>query len=446
MGKKQFGTRDLIFTGSLLFGLFFGSGNLIFPVALGQSAGANFWPALFGMLLSAVGLPLLGVCAIALTQSNGVLSLANKVGRHFGRIFTIALYLVIGPLFVLPRLADTAFVISFGTVTNSPWWLLLFSLLFLGSAYWLARRPGKLLDYIGKILNPLFLILLALLLGAALINPLGGTGHQPQPQFAQRPISSGFSVGYNTMDLLAALAFGIIIITSLQVRGVTKPKELALTTIKAGVISTGLMAVLYGALTYLGASSVAKFGVQANGALTLALTAHYYFGQWGQVILSAIVIVACLKTAVGLISAFGETFTDLYPQWSYQRFILIATAGALILANLGLNQLIAYSNPVLMLIYPLAITLVLSSLISTLTQPPHYWSYRLAMLFVLIPAILNGLANLPANVLAKIGWLHGFTDLNLFLPFADYGLGWLFPAILGLMVGLLLDNFWDKEL
>lgn len=446
MGKKQFGTRDLIFTGSLLFGLFFGSGNLIFPVALGQNAGANFWPALFGMLLSAVGLPLLGVCAIALTQSNGVLSLATKVGRRFGRIFTIALYLVIGPLFVLPRLADTAFVISFGTVTTSAWWLLVFSVLFLGIAYWLARRPGKLLDYIGKILNPLFLILLALLLGATFISPMGSTSHQPQPQYAQRPISSGFSVGYNTMDLLAALAFGIVIITSLQARGVTKPRELALTTIKAGVLSTGLMAVLYGALTYLGASSVAKFDVQANGALTLALTAHYYFGQWGQVILGALVIVACLKTAVGLISAFGETFTDLYPQWSYQRFILIAAAGALLLANLGLNQLIAYSNPVLMLIYPLAITLVLSSLISTLTQPPHYWSYRLAMLFVLIPAILNGLANLPGDVLARASWLHGFTDWNLLLPFADYGLGWLFPAILGLMIGLLLDNFWDKEL
>lgn len=446
--KDKLSTRELIFTGSLLFGLFFGSGNLIFPVSLGQSAGQHFWPALLGMLVSAVGLPLLGVCAIGLTQSSGLLAIASKVGRHFGRIFTVLLYLMIGPLFILPRLADTAFVISFGPylTESSQWWpLLLFSLIFLGVAYWLSRRPAKLLDYVGKILNPLFLVILATLLLVTFLQPMGAVDQRALAGYGGHPFSTGFGVGYNTMDLLAALAFGIVIVNAVRQRGVTTPKMVAKETIRAGIISTVLMSVIYGCLAYLGATSVQTYGVQTNGAVVLAMVANHYFGNLGQVVLGALVILACLKTAVGLITSFGETFEQLYPRVPYQKWILIVSGVAVVIANVGLDQLITYSDTFLTFMYPLAIALVLSALTTFFVKPPHRWAYRMPMILVALPALLAALTSLPGKLIDQSAWLNRLAWWNAALPLSDYGLGWLIPAILGLLFGLLLDNFWDPR-
>ncbi|WP_261806327.1 branched-chain amino acid transport system II carrier protein [Lapidilactobacillus luobeiensis] len=448
MVKEKLSVRDLVFTGSLLFGLFFGSGNLIFPVSLGQHAGQNFWPALLGMLVSAVGLPLLGVCAVGVTQSNGLLAIASKVGRHFGRIFTVLLYLMIGPLFILPRLADTAFVISFGPYTTDQtqtWFLLGFSLVFLGVAYWLSRKPAKLLIYVGKVLNPLFLLILAGLLLVTFIQPLGALDQRALGGYANHPLSAGFSVGYNTMDLLAALAFGIVIVNAVRQRGVTTPKMIAKETIRAGLISTVLMSVIYGCLAYLGATSVQDFGVQTNGAVVLAIVADHYFGSLGQLVLGALVILACLKTAVGLITSFGETFEQLYPQVAYQKWILLVSGIAILIANVGLDQLITYSDTFLLFMYPLAIALVLSALATVFVKPPHRWAYRGPMFLVIVPAILAAVASLPGDLLDDSKILSQLVWWNAALPLSDYGVGWLFPAILGLLIGLLLDNFWDPR-
>lgn len=110
--KKKLTVRDYIYIGSMLFGMFFGAGNLIFPVLMGQLSGSNVWLAIFGFLITGVGLPLLGVAALGISKSDGLYELSSKAGRPYAMFFTLALYLTIGPFFAIPRCATTSFTVG----------------------------------------------------------------------------------------------------------------------------------------------------------------------------------------------------------------------------------------------------------------------------------------------------------------------------------------------
>ena len=99
-------------TALLLFGMFFGAGNLIFPASMGQMAGRSIWLASAGLLLTGVGLPLLGVAALGISREEGVLELSSRVGRPYGLFFTCALYLTIGPFFAIPRCATVSYTVG----------------------------------------------------------------------------------------------------------------------------------------------------------------------------------------------------------------------------------------------------------------------------------------------------------------------------------------------
>ncbi|MDR1013314.1 MAG: branched-chain amino acid transport system II carrier protein, partial [Lactobacillales bacterium] len=212
MAQKKLSFRNYIFVGSMLFGLFFGAGNLIFPVHMGQSAGANTPIANIGFLLTAVGLPFLGILAMGVTNSSGVHDLAAKVGKRYADIFTILLYATIGPFFALPRLATTSFTIGitpFIAKGQSTLFLALYSILFFGIAYLFARKPSHLIEYVGKWLNPAFLLFLSILLILAFIKPLGAlSDSNVSSVYANSAFTQGLTDGYNTLDVLASLAFG----------------------------------------------------------------------------------------------------------------------------------------------------------------------------------------------------------------------------------------------
>ena len=173
--QKQLNIKQRILVATTLFGLFFGAGNLIFPVHLGQLAGRNVIPAMIGFIITAVGIPILGVAAIGNTHSDGLQSLANKVGKSYGYIFTCLLYLTIGPFFAIPRCATTSFTTGIapmlGDKFNESTVLLIFSLIFFVLVLFFSLRPAKITVWIGKIINPLFLIFLAVLVISALLNP-----------------------------------------------------------------------------------------------------------------------------------------------------------------------------------------------------------------------------------------------------------------------------------
>ncbi|RIL71611.1 branched-chain amino acid transport system II carrier protein [Staphylococcus devriesei] len=439
--KHKLTIKENIFIGSMLFGLFFGAGNLIFPIHLGQTAGSNVLLANLGFLITAIGLPFLGIIAIGVSKTNGIFEISSRVSKIYAYLFTIALYLVIGPFFALPRLATTSYEIAFSPFISPGTGkviLPIFSILFFLVAWFFSKRPSKILDYIGKFLNPVFLVLLGIVVLLAFIRPMGGIGNAPvSPDYSNSVLLKGFIDGYNTLDALASLAFGVIIVTTIKKLGITRPNDIAKETFKSGTISIVGMGIIYTLLAVMGTMSLGHFKVSENGGIALAQIAQHYLGDYGIIILSLIIIVACLKTAIGLITAFSETFTELFPKMNYLWLATGASVLACIFANVGLTKIIMYSTPVLMFIYPLAITLILLTLASPLFNHSTI-VYRFTTFFTVFAAFFDGVKASPESF-AKTGFaqsLVGFAEK--YLPFYTIGMGWIVPAIIGFVIGFIV--------
>ena len=438
---KKLTMRQLLAVASMLFGMFFGAGNLIFPASMGQLAGSSVWLASAGLLITGVGLPLLGVAALGVSRANGLLELSSRVGRRYGLFFTCVLYLTIGPLFAIPRCATVSYTVGVQQLlpgADQRVALALFSLLFFGAVLFFSLRPGELLTWIGKVLNPLFLCFLAVLVVRALLSPLGAvSAAAPVGAYETDAFAAGFLEGYNTMDALAGLAFGIIVVDAIRRLGVTEPGQVAKSTVGAGVFSALLMGLIYVLVAVMAAQSRGLFEPAANGGEALAQIAQHYFGSAGALILAATVTVACLKTAVGLVTSCGETFVQMfprgprYPVWAV-GFCLFSFA----IANLGLDAILAWTAPVLMFLYPLSIVLILLTLFGGLFGSDRTvlaWT----MGFTVPAAVLDLVCALPKGS-AAARLLAPVAGLSRWLPLADKGFGWLVPALVGLLVGLAL--------
>ena len=180
MKKLRF--RELIFVASMLFGMFFGAGNLIFPASMGQLAGSNMWQAAAGFLITGVGLPLLGVAALGISREESLLELSSRVGKRYGLFFTCALYLAIGPFLAIPRCATVSFTVGVERILPAEMQtaaLAVFSAVFFAAVLFFSLRPGEILTWVGKVLNPLFLCLLGVLVVRAVLSPMGSIGEIP---------------------------------------------------------------------------------------------------------------------------------------------------------------------------------------------------------------------------------------------------------------------------
>lgn len=449
MFMKKLTFREIITVASMLFGLFFGAGNLIFPVSMGQLAGSNVWSAALGFLITGVGIPLLGVTALGISRENGLLELSSRVGKKYGLFFTCALYLTIGPFFAIPRCATVSYTVGIERMlpdSVQTVGLAVFSLVFFGAVLFFSLRPGEILTWIGKVLNPLFLTFLAILILRALISPMGSISEiSPSGNYIANAFSTGLLEGYNTMDALAGLAFGIIVVEAIRSLGVQKPEAVAKSTVSAGIFSSLLMVLIYVLTAVVGAQSRGLFAAGSNGGEALAQISEHYFRSAGAVILAVIVTVACLKTAVGLITSCSETFVKIFPKGpSYRVWAVTFSVLSFLIANLGLNLIIDYSLPVLMFLYPLAIMLILLTLFGKAFQNDRI-VLRWAIGFTAFAAIFEFLRALPENAQAALH-LDTLTELteNL-VPFGEQGFGWVVPAAAGLVIGLLIRYIRKKR-
>ncbi|HHX23568.1 MAG: branched-chain amino acid transport system II carrier protein [Clostridia bacterium] len=284
--KERLNLKSSVLIGSLLFGLFFGAGNLIFPVQMGQLAGRNTLHATIGFLITGVGLPLLGVIASALSRSESLYDMAKPVNRAYSIFFTCALYLTIGPLFAIPRTASVAFEVGLNPFIKKEYLqlgLFIFSLIFFAVTLYFSLRPSRIIDWVGKYLTPIFLALLSILILATLLKPMGQVSEFPaQGDYNQKPFFIGLLDGYHTMDALASLAFAIVIISNIEKLGVIHPKRKAIETSKSGLICVVGMSLIYASLAYLGATSLGSVGYGKNGGMILSLVSEHYFGYTGQ--------------------------------------------------------------------------------------------------------------------------------------------------------------------
>lgn len=441
--------KKYIVLASMLFGMFFGAGNLIFPVSMGQQAGAALWPAVVGFCLTGVGIPLLGIAAMGISRSEGLFDMCKRVGKPYGYFFTCLLYLTIGPLFAIPRTATVSFSVGIQPLLHTDHMtvaLCIFTAVFFALVLFFSLRPSGIMTWIGKILNPLFLVFLAILAVAALAHPMGSiSAGEPTGSYVEMSFFQGVLDGYNTLDALASLAFGIVLINSIRGLGVQEPKAISGSTLRSGVLSTMLMAAIYCLLAVLGAQSHSVLGVSTDGGAALFQIGSHYFGTFGGVLLGLIVTVACLKTAIGLITSCATAFEELFPNFlSYKVYAVVFCLFAFGISNFGLSRLLELSTPLLMFVYPLTITLILLCLFG------HLFAYDRRIFIsvtvcTILPAVLDFLNALPASV-KQLPAIAAVLSVAKKLPLFSLGMGWVLPALAGLVIGLILRALHKRKL
>ncbi len=423
--------------GLMLFALFFGAGNLIFPASMGQAAGTDVWWALLGFCITGVGLPLLTVMAVGYSGLHGVREIANRVHPWFGVFYSTVCILAIGPCFAAPRTGTVSWeigIVPFLDPSQLEVGMPIFLAVFLGVAGWLAASPSKLVDRIGKILTPLLVLTLGVFIVKSFITPLG----EPQtpaapyatPMFA---VVQGILDGYNTLDAIAALIFASLTIGVVREAGFTEQKDIAREVFKSALIAAPLLGFIYIFIAKVGAESVSAIGVQETGAPILALSAQQLFGSGGAMILSAMVLLACLTTAIGLISCTAAHFVSLglfKDRISYRAWVVIFTVISYLIGLFGLKTIIVSTIPVLMFLYPLCVALVILSFLHNLIGGRRcVWAWTIGFTFVM--ATYNGLQT------AKIATGGLESILAEWVPLHTLGLGWIPFAIVGFIIGMI---------
>ena len=429
-------------TGLLLFGIFFGAGNLIFPPTLGAQSGEQFLPAIAGFVFSGVGIAVLTLIIGTLNPKGYIYEISKKISPLFATIYLAALYLSIGPFFAIPRTATTSYAVGISPLlaeADKGLGLIVFTLIYFVAAYLIALNPSKSLDRIGRILTPVFalLIIILVILGAF---KYGANAPQTATEVYQTSaFGAGFLEGYNTLDALASVAFSVIAVQTLKQLGFSSKKEYISTIWVVGIVVALGFSALYIGLGFLGnhfpvTEEAMKGGTP--GVYILSQATQEIFGSTAQLFLAAMVTVTCFTTTVGLIVSTAEFFNGRFPQISYKVYATVFTLIGFAIANLGLDAIIKYSVPVLVILYPITITIVMIVIVNKFV-PLSKPGMQLTMSLVTAIAV--------TSVLASSFEISTLTNLINSLPFANASLPWLVPAIIGILLSLVLPNKQESE-
>lgn len=455
---NKLSTNDIFALGFMAFALFVGAGNIIFPPMVGLQAGENLWPAIFGFLITAVGLPSLTLVALA-RVGGGIEALSSPIGAKAGLVLAAVCYLAVGPLMAIPRTTTVSFSLGIEPLIDS--WipayeaetgrslaLALYSALYFALVIFVSFYPGKLLDSIGRFLAPIKIVALAILGVSAVMFPYG-EAIEAVGKYQGSPFSSGFAEGYLTMDTLGAMVFGVIIVSALRSRGIEQSRATVHYTIIASIMAGIGLTLIYLSLFILGSHSGTLTPNAADGAEIIRAYVEVTFGGWGTFFLAVMIMVACLVTSIGLTCACSEFFSRYLPI-SYRNLVLIIAIFSAFVSNLGLTELIKISIPALIAIYPPCIVLILLSFTTKL----WHCEKRVIAPVVTVSLIMGIIDGLKASILS--GYLpHWLVDINQgtflgllggdsvwpqWLLHLDRGAIWLVPSVTVFVIAVIYDR------
>ncbi|MDG6881702.1 LIV-II [Phocoenobacter uteri] len=422
--------KNVFVVGFMLFAIFFGAGNLIFPPKLGLDSGVAFWPAIIGFVVTGVGLPLLGIL-VATHYKGGYKKALEEIHPWISLLLLGAIYLTIGPFFAIPRTAATAFdmaVIPFiGEV--DPVSLFLFTLAYFGITLWVSLNPTKMVDRIGSILTPVLLVSIIALVLRTMSLLMGGEAVHTTTAM-KTPLVDGFLEGYQTMDALAAFAFSVVVMNAIRAKA-RKGESLTKQATAASAIAAVALGIIYIAIGWIGnkmplsaetISEVADSG-QNLGVFILNNAAMQAFGELGRSLLGLIVTLACLTTSIGLVVATASYFHSVFEKISYRTYAIVFTLIGFGLANQGLNAVISKSIPVLLILYPISMTAMLVLLVN-LVMPLSRLARGVPIVLVTVVSILSVMGS----------------DLVANLPLKMYSMEWLPFAVVGAVIGFAISK------
>jgi LIVCS family branched-chain amino acid:cation transporter len=424
--NKKLSSFDLLALGFMNFAFFLGAGNIIFPPLAGAMAGEHYLLAMSGFLITAVGLPLLTLIAVA-KAGGGLTTMAKYLPGNLATLLALTVFIIIGPSFATPRTALVAFEIGIKPFLSTPdvASLAVFSILFFAVVCGLSLSTGKLLDMVGKVITPLLIILLMVLSASVFLNPLSDIG-PATTDYVDSPFIKGFLEGYNTMDTLASLVFGVLIINVIKTKGISDKRAQYKYLSISGLIAASGLAFVYVSLFYLGATSQEIAPNLSNGGEIIAIYVEALFGMPGQVLLSLVVALACLTTAVGLVSAMSDFLHNLKPKCNRSLLVMLNCALCALVTNVGLSALISLSVPVLYTIYPVAIALVALTLCKNLLANKTL-SFRFVLTVAFLFGLLDGIKAAGVNMSAFD-----------FLPLYEVGMAAALPIVVALVIALVI--------
>ena len=414
---NTFSVRETFALGFMAFALFLGAGNIIFPPFIGLQAGSHVWTAAAGFLVTGVGLPVLSV--IALAKASGEMgNIISPVGKIAGNMLIIACYLFLGPLFASPRTATVSYELGLsaytGAVGNDQYY---YSFVYFVITALVSLYPGRLLESVGQILAPLKILSLVVLGVAVMLLPAVPL-QAPMAGYVVSPLSSGIVNGYLTMDTLAGLAFGMVVVNAVRARGIESQAHITRYTIRAGIIAGVGLVLVYLSLFMLGMKSTALAPDATNGAEVLRAFVQHNFGNRGTLFLGVLITLACLVTAIGLTCSCAGYFSALTP-FGYRPLVLFFTSLSFVISCAGLDALIRVSIPVLIAVYPPFIMLIFMSFVRhRLSQPVRVIAPATTVAFIC--GVFDGLA--------AAGLERFVPDVYTTLPFHGQQMAWLLPA------------------
>ncbi|WP_054950376.1 branched-chain amino acid transport system II carrier protein [Numidum massiliense] len=430
--EKKLPFSQVVAIGLMLFAMFLGAGNVIFAPMVGQQAGTNTWIAMGGFLITGVGLVLLAI--IALTRGGGTVEkLAGRVNPLFATIFSILLFLTLGPIYVIPRTTSVVYEIAINPLVesgaNQRLYLFVFSTIFIVLTVILSWNTSKFVDRLGKIITPVFAILLLALIIKSIATPMGSP-KAPLETYTTGVFLKGFTQGYYTMDVLAAFVFGGIFIKSIGSLGIRSEKEVSKLFIKSGMITIIGLIALQVSMAWIGASSVDAIGYKENGGEVLAQSAKFLFGQVGIYIIGTVIFLTGITTNVACLAAVSEYFERIVPAVSYKMWLIVFALLSLVITNFGLNTILTMASPILLLLYPIAIALIALIFANNLFngRKSVYVGTIVGVGFV---AILDALKD------AKVA-PEAINNAFSFIPLFEFGAGWIITGLIGFAVGLIV--------
>lgn len=428
----MFSTKDMLVLGMMVFALFLGAGNIIFPPTAGYHSGTDWFSASLGFIVTGVVLPFLTLITVAVKGRGERLSV--DLPRWVSVTFWVALYLILGSTFAMPRVTNTAYELGFlplGFVEKNTASHLIFAFVFNFVSMFFMLKQGTMISAIGKFMTPALLFLL-IAVGIAVVRTPLSPINEPINQYVDFAFFSGIVDGYQTMDVLSAMAFGGIVARALASRGITSPQDVVVITIKAGLIAVGLLAALYICLFYLGATSDAVSQTATNGGQIFSRYVDALYGALGTWLMCGIVLLASMTTFVGVTSACADFFATFNPRLDYRFWVVVSTLLTTIVSTFGLDTLLRVTIPVLLLIYPTTVALVFLQFARRKMRNPRFtYGFTVAVLVVMSAFdTLNNIGLLNENVLAV---LHR-------MPLFKEGIGWLLPGVIAFIISFVAGN------
>jgi LIVCS family branched-chain amino acid:cation transporter len=400
-------------------------------------SGTNMVWAIIGFLVTAVILPVVGLIVVG--KFGGLNELASKVGKIFSLIFTILIYICLGPGIAIPRAGSVPYEMSVAPYmpegTSNMWWMLLYTFIFFLIVIWMCLYPGKLVKIIGAILTPALLILVVSMFIAFLFK-CEKIVAAPSENYQNMSFLQGFIEGYQTMDTLASLNFGLVISLTLRSYGVEDDKGIVKNTIYTGIISGSILAAVYLMLSLMGALSSGYYPSASNGAEILRLLAYDLFGDFGAILIAAIFALACLTTCVGLVNSISEFFADLVKKIPYKIWVIIVAVISLVICNFGLNVILQFSVPILNALYPVAIVLILLGLFDRFYKNNRF-VYKLCIFATFIISTIFAIDG--------VFDLGGFSTFLSYIPLYKEGFAWVIFAPIMFVIGILLELIFKKK-